>query len=214
MSKFIDLSQKIIDNMVVHPYDDKVKLYQDKYLQKDKYNNFRLEIGMHAGTHIDTPMHLTNRKTFISEIPLEKFAGKGFLLDARDERIIGFKQEYIDVINENDIVILYTGYSDKYGTEEYYTNHPVISEDLADFFVEKNIKMLGMDLTSPDKYPFEIHKKMFKNDILIIENLTNLSELAKFYKFNIIAFPLKIKAEASIVRVIASVDDSAGGNFT
>src|SRR5690554_2472140 len=118
MSEFIDLSQKIIDNMVVHPYDDKVKLYQDKYLQKDKYNNFRLEIGMHAGTHIDTPMHLTNRKTFISEIPLEKFAGKGFLLVVRDERIIGFKQEYIDVINENDIVILYTGYSDKYGTEE------------------------------------------------------------------------------------------------
>ena len=80
MSKFIDLSQDIIDNMVVHPYDDKVKLYQDKYLKEDKYNNFRLEIGMHSGTHIDTPMHLTNRKTYINEIPLEKFAGKGCCL--------------------------------------------------------------------------------------------------------------------------------------
>lgn len=207
MSKFIDLSQDIIDNMIVHPYDDKVKLYQDKYLEEDEYNNFRLEIGMHVGTHIDTPMHLTNSKTFISEIPLEKFAGKGCLLDVRGERIIGFKEEYTDVVNENDIVILLTNHSDKYGTEEYYTNHPVINEDLADFFVEKNIKMLGMDLPSPDKYPFEIHKKVFKSNILIIENLTNLSKLVGISDFKIIAFPLKIKAEASIVRVIASIDD-------
>ena len=206
MSKFIDLSQDIFDNMVVHPYDDKVKLYQDKYLEEDKYNNFRLEIGMHAGTHIDTPMHLTNRKTFINEISLEKFAGKGCLLDVRDESIISFKQEYKDVVNENDIVILFTNYSDKYGTEEYYTTHPVINDDLADFFVEKNIKMLGMDLPSPDKYPFKIHKKLFANNILIIENLTNLSELVNINNFNIIAFPLKIKAEASIARVIASID--------
>ena len=206
MSKFIDLSHEIIDNMVIHPYDNKVKLYQDKYLEEDKYNNFRLEIGMHAGTHIDTPMHLTKRKTFINEIPLNNFVGNGCLLDVRGEKIIGFKQEYIDVVNENDIVILFTSHSDKYGTKEYYKNHPVINEELADFFIEKKIKMLGMDLPSPDKYPFEIHKKMFQNNILIIENLTNLFELVNINNFNIIAFPLKIKAEASIVRVIASID--------
>jgi len=48
---------------------------------------------------------------------------------------------------------------------------------LGDFFVEKKIKLLGMDLPSPDKYPFRIHKKLLENNILIIENLTNLSEL-------------------------------------
>lgn len=137
MSKFIDLSQNIVDNMAVHPYDDKVKLYQDKYLDVDKYNNFKLEIGMHVGTHIDTPMHLTNRKTFINEIHLERFTGKGCLLDVRDEKIIAFKQEYTSVVNENDIVILFTNYSEKFGTEEYYTDHPVINEDLAAFLLKK-----------------------------------------------------------------------------
>ena len=29
--------------------------------------------------------------------------------------------------------------------------------------------MLGMDLPSPDNYPFDIHKKLFANNILIIE---------------------------------------------
>ncbi|MFA5523727.1 MAG: cyclase family protein [Tissierellales bacterium] len=206
MRKFIDLSQDIVDDMSVHPYDDKVKLYQDKFIEKDEYNNFRLEIGMHSGTHMDTPMHLTESKTFINEIPLDKFAGRACLLDVRGKSIIDFKEEYSDIVSENDIVILFTNYSEVYGTEEYYTNHPVINEDLANFFIKKNIKMLGMDLPSPDKYPFDIHKRLFKNNILIIENLTNLSELVDINKFNIFAFPLKIKAEASMVRVVASVD--------
>lgn len=206
MIKYIDLSQDIIDNMPVHPYDDKVKLYQDKYLDKDEYNNFKLEIGMHAGTHIDSPMHLTNNKTFINEIPLERFIGKGCLLDVRGEKVINFKEEYAASVAENDIVILITDYSKKYGTDDYYTNHPVISDALADFFISKKIKTLGIDLPSPDRYPFEIHKKLFNNNILIIENLTNLCELVGYECIQIIALPLKIKAEASMARVIALID--------
>lgn len=203
MKRFIDLSQDIIDSMPVYPGDDAVTLYQNKCLDKDGYTSFNLGIGMHGGTHIDTPMHLINHETFINEIPLDRFAGKGCLLDVRNEKIIGFKQEYIDIVKENDIVLLFTNYSEYYGRDEYYTNHPVISEDLADFLIEKNIKMLGIDMPSPDMYPFEIHKKMFKHNILILENLANLSDLINADSFEIIAFPLKIRAEASLVRAVA-----------
>jgi kynurenine formamidase len=206
MGKFIDLSWDIFDNMAVYPSDNPVKLHQDKFLEKDGYNYFQLEIGLHAGTHIDTPMHMLNDKTFISGVPLDRFTGKGCLLDVRGERVIGFKQEYSNIINSNDIVILFTGYRDGYGTEEYFLNHPVVGEDLADFFVEKKIKMLGMDLPSPDRYPFGIHKKLLKNNILLIENLTNLAELVNVKSFTIYAFPLKIRADASIARVVACID--------
>lgn len=205
MKRYIDLSQNIINDMPVHPFDDKVRLYQDKFLNKDKYINFKIEMGMHSGTHIDTPMHLSNRETYINEIPLDRFAGRGVLLDVRNESIIKLMEEYFNVVQEDDIVLLFTGHSDKYGTEKYYTDQPVIDEGLADFLVEKKIKMLGMDLPSPDNYPFAIHKKLFANNILIIENLTNLSELICEKNFEIIAFPLKIRAEASMSRVVACV---------
>jgi len=65
-----------------------------------------------------------------------------------------------------------------------------------------------MDLPSPDKYPFEIYKKLLNNDILIIENMTNISKLLTVNKFDIIAFPLKIKAEASMTRVVAKINSS------
>lgn len=207
MIKYIDLSLDIVNDMPVHPYDDEVKLYQDKFLDKDKYNNFKVEIGMHAGTHIDTPMHLTNKLTYMNEIPVESFIGKGCLLDVRGEDIISYKNEYNDLVAEDDIVILFTDHSRKYGTEAYYASHPIVSEELADFFIGKKIKMLGMDLPSPDQYPFEIHKKLFNNNILIIENLTNLDRLLGFKNIQIIALPLKIKAEASMARVIASIND-------
>lgn len=206
MKRYIDLSQDILDDMPVHPYDDRVKLYQDKFLDKDKYNNFKLEIGMHSGTHIDTPMHLTNRQTFINEIPLDRFIGRGVLLDVRNEKVIKYKEEYWNRIQSDDVVLLFTGHSDKYGTDEYYRQQPVISEELADFFVEKNIKMLGMDLPSPDDYPFAIHKKLLANNILIIENLTSLWELLNVEHFDIIAFPLKIRSEAAMARVVANIN--------
>jgi kynurenine formamidase len=205
MRKYIDLSQDIINDMPVHPYDDQVTLYQDKFLDKDKYVNHRLEIGMHSGTHIDTPMHLTDRVTYINGIPPEKFIGRGILLDVRNESYITLKETYYSLVREDDIVLLYTGHSDRYGTKEYYTDQPVIDKELADFFAQKKIKMLGMDLPSPDDYPFEIHKILFANDILIIENLTNLSELIGVKSFEVMAFPLKIKAEASMARVIAAI---------
>jgi len=205
MKRIIDLSHEIIDNMPVYPGDEAVKLYQDRSLDKDGYTSFRLEIGMHAGTHIDTPMHLLNRTTFINELPLDRFAGKGCLLDVRNEKIIDFKEEYVDLVKEDDIVLLYTDYGKFYGREEYYRNHPVISEELAEFLIRKKIKMIGIDMPSPDKYPFVIHKRLFENDILIIENLTNLSELLDIDCFEILVFPLNIKAEASMVRAAAII---------
>ena len=83
----------------------------------------------------------------------------------------------------------------------------MISKELGTFLVEKKIKMIGIDMPSPDRYPFEIHKLFFENNILIIENLTNLNKLLEVDNFEIIAFPLKIEAEAALVRVVARIDN-------
>jgi kynurenine formamidase len=65
--------------------------------------------------------------------------------------------------------------------------------------------MVGLDLPSPDTYPFVIHKLFFDADILIIENIANLSNLPQGCEFEIFAFPLNIMAEASLARVVAKI---------
>ncbi|WP_242835592.1 cyclase family protein [Ruminiclostridium josui] len=203
--KLIDLSHEIEDNMPVYPGDIKTNLHQIKYLSADKHNNHRLDISMHSGTHIDSPMHLTDCNQYISELSLESFIADGCVLDVRNQAIIKLKAEYDTLVKENSIVLLYTGFDTYYGAKEYYENYPCMDIELCKFLIEKNIKMVGMDIPAPDRYPFEIHKLLFKNNIYVMENLTNLDQLLNIDRFEVIAFPLKIKADSSMTRAVARI---------
>lgn len=201
--KYIDLSHEIKNEMPIYPGDMKVKLNEEKDYLKDGYNSYSLSTTMHAGTHIDAPMHMHHNKKYISEYSIEKFIGNVALLDVRGEKVIGIKDEYYKVIKENDVVILFTGWDSFYGKDEYYTNHPIVSDELAELLIKKKIKMLGVDMPSPDRGTFDIHKKLFENDIFILENLTNLNKLLYNEDIQIFAQPLKIEGEASLVRAVA-----------
>jgi kynurenine formamidase len=142
---------------------------------------------------------------------------------------------------ENKSVIIYTGL-DKYWTfgaktawEYMYFFNPYIGEDLADFFVEKEISLLGIDalqienpiinfdkdcpyLTSSAKTYIEekleyvrnhfIHKILLSKEIMLIENMTNVGKLVG-KKSLLIAAPIKIVlktcADNSITRAFAIV---------
>ncbi len=199
----IDLTQIIQDVMPVFPGDQETELKQSRYIQKDYYNNHQLGINMHAGTHIDGPMHLTDSKVYLNEFPLETFIGEGCLLDVSHQETIHYREEYEELIKPNQIVLLHTGHSQLFGQSNYFTDYPVLTLEFAELLVRKQVKMIGLDSPSPDKDPFEIHKFLFEHKVLIAENLTNLEQLLNVKSFELIALPLNIKADSSIARVIA-----------
>jgi kynurenine formamidase len=203
--ELIDLSYQIDNNMPVYPGDIQTNLFQTSFLDVSHYNTFRLESCMHSGTHIDSPMHLGCGNKFISDIALESFVASGCILDVRGQQVIAMKNVYKSLIKPDSAVLLFTGYSSYYGTQKYYDDYPCVDEDFGRFLAAKNIKMLGMDMPSPDKYPFEIHKMLFRNGVCIIENLTNLEQLLTVDNFEILALPLKIKADSSLVRAVARI---------
>jgi kynurenine formamidase len=207
MKTIIDLTQLFYNNMPRYPGDDEPKLAQVKYFAADKYSNFRIESGMHVGTHIDGPMHLTESKKFISDIDISKFIGKGCILDVRGEQLIQWKDQYEKIIEDYKVVLLLTGMSEIFEKPEYFTSHPVISEDFAAAVADLKVSMLGVDFPSVDKSPHNIHKKLLWNNVLIIENLTNLEKLLGKKNFEIIALPLKTRSDSSLARVIAIADE-------
>jgi kynurenine formamidase len=198
--KYIDLSHKIENGIPVYPGDIEVSLVQVKTMLEDKYNAYTFSTSLHAGTHIDCPMHLLQGNTTIAEYPLECFAGKGYLIDARGESEIDYKIEYDNEIQKGDIILIFTETDKKYGTDDYYNKHPVLTDKLADFLVSREIKMLGIDMPSPDFPPFPVHKLLLSHGIFIIENLTNLKQLLNVKYFEVFAQPLNIYAEASLTR--------------
>lgn len=205
--KLIDLSHPIEHHMTVYPGDSEVILMETHKFAADGYSNHQLNINMHAGTHIDGPMHLLQAEKHICELPLEQFIGAGAILNVSGCSIIDYKESYEQLVPEHCILILYTGYGSCYGEDRYYTEHPSLTVQFAQFLIRKKVKMIGFDMPSPDHYPYSIHKLLFKQNILIAENLTNVEQLLHTTAFTVIALPLRIKADSSIARIIAQVNE-------
>jgi kynurenine formamidase len=200
-----DLSHPIIDRMTVYPGDEPARLEKINDFARDGFNNFRFTSGMHAGTHIDGPMHMTKPGSFIDELPLERFIGTGCLLNAVGIKVISCTPKFTSAIVPESIVLIYTGFEKQFGSEEYYRDHPIISMELAQLFVKQRIKMVCLDSPSPDKHPHDIHSYLLKNNVLIAENLTGMEKLLTVKKFEIIAFPLRIHADSSPARIVARI---------
>jgi len=200
--RLIDISHILDQNTPVFPGDYKTTLSVYKTLEKDYYNAYLLKSGLHTGTHIDIPMHLTNDSQSAADFPLDRFWDRGVLLDVRGEDPIEMKPTYERMIDTRDIVLLFSGCDKNYGKDEYFNAHPVVSDNLAGFLLSRKIKMLGMDMPAPDYPPFLFHRQLLSAGIFVLENLTNLSSLIGIDSFEVMALPLKINAEASFVRAV------------
>ncbi len=199
----IDLTHTIIDNLQVYPGDENLSLTRQKDFSTDKFTDFKLITGMHAGTHIDGPMHLTQDDRYISSLPLTSFVGKACVINTGSEMDIKWKESYSEIIKEKDIIIINTGFGRYFGTVKYLIDNPVINESFAAAVIERGIKMIGIDLMSPDSQPHKIHKMLLSAGILIAENLANLDRLSSIGSFEVIALPLKINSDSSPARIIA-----------
>ena len=203
--KLIDLTHTIHRNISVFPGDDPIQLKQIRTLERDGFNNYRLSTGMHVGTHIDGPKHMTTDTRLMADLPLEMFTGKGVLIDVSGEETIAFRESFRTSIQPESIVLFYSGMDHHFGESEYFTTYPDMSEELARFLTDRHVKIVGLDWVSPDHEPYPIHDILFKSNVLILENLTNLDQLLHETSFEVFAFPLKIEADSSIVRVVARV---------
>ncbi len=207
MTQSIDLTHTFSGNMPVYPGDPRAELHQIAEFHSDGYNDFKIETGMHVGTHIDAPLHMTADGCYISEINVNSLSANGYLIDARNHNLFPPQLVDLNMIQPGDIVLVFTGFGSKFHHPNYFEEYPEFSEKFARLLVEGNISMVGMDTPSPDKSPYVIHKLLLSENILIIENLTNLDKLLGVEKFRVHAFPLKLNSDASPARIIAEVQE-------
>ncbi len=200
--KWIDLSVPINKNTPVYPGDPAVKIEPAGNVHKNGYEDHYLSIGTHAGTHIDAPSHMIPGGVTLDQIPIESFSGRGVLVNSGKNLNLEATNG-ID-IKEGDIVLFRTGMSDLYREPEYFNNYPALTEELANYLIERKVKMVGVDMCSVDHEPFPVHKILLKENILIIENLTNLAALDGL-EFKVFAFPIKLQLDGGPSRVVAKI---------
>ena len=167
--------------------------------------NADLKFNIHEGTHIDPPYHFVENGATIDEIPLDSLIAPGFLFRVRGvkpgeaislEKVLASGNPPDDL--EGYIVIIDTAWGKSAGSgDEYYSKAPYLSQQLADWLVAKRVRAVGL-VNPPDKVDppprhgdAPIHRTLLGNDVLIIENLTNLDAITS-ERFTVIALPLKI----------------------
>ena len=203
--RYIDLTHTVADGMPVYPGDPPVRLAPVAAIERDGYSNHEITTGMHAGTHIDAPLHMLAGGARISDMSVAAFFGRGRLIDARGAGLVRPELLSPSRAGHGDIVLVLTGFSDRFGDPTYYGDYPEISEAFAAGLVERGVKMLGLDTPSPDRAPFRVHKLLLANGILIIENLTNLAALVNAAAFDVVALPAKFAADAAPARAVAII---------
>lgn len=200
MSRLIDLSHNITAQTPVYPGDPPVELQRLASVQRDGYAMWQLSACMHAGTHVDAPMHFLDDGRPIGAYALDSFCAPGVLLDVRGQARIDMRAAYEALALDGAAVLLWTGSERAYGTGAYYDAHPEVTCALARFLVQAGVKIVGMDMPSPDRAPFTAHRILLEGGVFLVENLKNLSLAEQAGAFEFFALPLKISAEASLVR--------------
>ncbi|NCS70578.1 MAG: cyclase family protein [Candidatus Aenigmarchaeota archaeon] len=201
--KLIDLTMELSEDFPEFPGDPKPEFKNVLSVEKDGWNVTKLKFNSHFSTHIDSPYHRLENGKKLDDYPLDKFMGNGVVIDARNQKVIGAD---LSKVKKDAIVLLWTDYTKKFREKNFYKNNPKVSIKFAKELVKRRVKIIGIDAPSVEGTgSSEIHEILLKNDVLVIENLTNLDKLVG-KKFDVIALPLKLKdADGSPARVIARI---------
>jgi arylformamidase len=176
-------------------------------------NCSRLHTTVHCGTHMDAPFHFFADRPTIDQVPLDACVGPAVAisLSLREGRAIierAALEHWADRLRRTRRLVLNTGWHKRWGTPKYFTDHPVITKAAAEFLVECDVVLIGVDFPSVDRPPFPAHEVLLGNDVLIVENLTNLDSLLTS-TVQLSAIPLAIVGrDGSPVRAIA-IEESA-----
>lgn len=177
--------------------------FETKYtVSEDGWNARTLHLYSHSGTHMDAPIHFDAGDQTIDEIPLSDCIGKAWLvpLDNLADQTpitVGHLGEIADKASAGDAILLRTLWSRHINDPEHYRDHfPPISVELANWMVDRRIRMVGVEPPSVADVNdlaavTEIHKILLGAGIIIVEGLTGLDQIRqKTCLFG--AMPLKV----------------------
>jgi arylformamidase len=218
-NKLIDLSQLINANSTVYPDTVAPSFEVLNTVEKSGFAELKMTLVLHTGTHIDAPCHMLKNGKSLDQFTIDKFVGRAIVIPChhKTEIDVGYLKTFEDKITQVDFILFYTGWQDKWNTKEYFDDCPTLTREAAVWLTKFKLKGIGIDAFSLDKVSsaeratsenFPNHHILLEQEIILIENLTNLDKLPDS-GFIFQCFPLSIEnADGSPVRAIANFNPS------
>jgi arylformamidase len=149
--------------------------------------------GMHTSTHVDAPAHFIEGARKVHDIDLEKLIGDCRVVEL-DVNVLVIEPQHLENFESAERVLFKTRNSAYWNEPEkgFRKDFTYISPEAAHVLVEKNVKLVGIDYLSVEKFgseDFATHKILLAKEIVIIEGLDLRQVPAGSYE--LICLPLK-----------------------
>ena len=187
--------------MPVYPGDPSPSFKSYATLEKEGVNITKIVMGSHTGTHLDAPRHFIQGGTGIDQIPVDRLIGEAYVVDLSRTPIgSGIMSRDLlpkleQKIQQDDIVVCYTGCSERWGDDSIKHNYTYLTQDAAEYLVSKKVRAVGIDFLSIEK---------FNAGIFIIESLSNALKQFLGKRILMVCLPIKLEAgDGAPARVVA-----------
>ena len=203
-----DISLSISPNLPTWPGDPGLKLEQYESMDKGSlYNATHISSSVHLGTHIDAPRHFINDGYTVDQIPLEVLTGPCYVAQLPDgvDEITSEVLDRTEITSEMKRILFGTSNSHYWarGESKFQTDFVAITEDGAEWLVERGVQLVGIDYLSIAPYSESVptHIVLLKAGIVVLEGL-NLSNIMRGF-YELYCLPLKISgADGAPARAI------------
>jgi arylformamidase len=188
----------------------------------DDFRSSILNIGAHAFTHVDTPLHCKPGSYTLEGMDVFAYSGIASIIDLsfirpNEEITLNHVLQDSSHVVPGEIILLKTCWDLQRdpNSKEYWTQAPYVSDEAALWLKEMNPKAVGFDF--PQDYPLRFidrggnftleesttHKYLLLNGILHIEYLCNMAKIKK-NRVELICLPLKLEGfEGAPARAVA-----------
>ncbi|GAB3901849.1 cyclase family protein [Larkinella knui] len=165
------------------------------YEEGTQFQIGKIELVTNTGTYIDCPFHRYADGKDLSETRLHNFVDlEGVVIDARNALEIGV-EFFMNKDVEGRAVLIFTDWARHWRTDLYFENHPYVTEEAAQYLVDRGARLVGIDSHNIDDTRAKsrpVHSVLLKQEVLIVEHLCNLDQLPPTgFLFN--AVPPKFK---------------------
>jgi kynurenine formamidase len=225
-TRVVDLTYALNDRLPKWPGDRRgFEARENGNLQRDGYFTRHIWMLEHYGTHLDAPAHFVAGQQTVDQIAPQRLFGPAVVIDVTanvrddvDYRLLPRRIERWERENgripQGAIVLLRTGWSNRWPDEERYRNmgrggnmrFPGYSLEAAKVLIERGVVGLGIDTFSVDygrSKEFEVHKLSHGAGLYHLENLADLSALPESGAYLVVA-PIKLEGgSGGSVRVFA-----------
>ena len=190
-----DVSLTIHPGMLSWPGDPGIEVDPDRSMELgDTSNVSLLRLGSHTATHIDAPRHFVPGAPGVDSLSPDILLGRTRVVQLTQARSIDRKLlEGLELTNVTRL-LLGTRNSALLRQGRFDVDYASVSEDAAQYLVDKGIKLVGIDYLSIEEYHKEghpTHRILLEAGVVIVEGL-DLTQVPPG-DYELLCLPLKIK---------------------